>query len=552
MNATRETRARAHRVLVVIPARGGSKGIPRKNLSVLNGRPLIAYAVQTALDSRHRPEVVVSSDDEEILQLASRLGARPHRRAAHLADDACTLDPVIHDAYQENSNASAPYELIVTLQPTSPLLKSTTLDQAIEHMLDGPDIDTLISAQEDTHLTWRRDAERFVPNYAERVNRQYLPKTYRETGAFLITRPAIISASNRIGEVVDLFLLGGGEEIDIDTYEDWSLCEFFLRRRVVLFVVSGHAEIGLGHAYRTLLLASGMLNHRVIFLVDRRSQLAYDKIAENNYEVHIQGKADLSDEIAHFEPNVVINDLLDTRTEYVEALKRRGATVINFEDLGPGARSADLVINALYPEQRELPNHHFGESYFCARDEFIYSPTKKIEVEVSRVLISFGGVDPNNLTRKTLAAIYDECRERDIDIHVVLGLGYTQEESLNEFTGATIRRNVRDISAEMLAADMAFTSAGRTIYELACIGTPTIVLTQNERESTHLFASRENGFQNLGLGIDASADDIVGTLRELADDFDARQAMNQRMLEPRIRSGRQRVLRLIQQTIEKA
>lgn len=539
-----------NKILTIIPARGGSKGIPRKNLSILNGRPLISYAIKIALGSRFLPDVVVSSDDEEILQLATKLGAKIHQRDALLAEDACTLDPVIYDAYQSFCKDQSQYTLIVTLQPTSPILRSSSLDQALEQMLQNPEIDTLISAREDTHLTWHMDNGRYVPNYVERVNRQYLRKVYRETGAFLITRPAIISAATRIGQNVELFLLAGGEEIDIDTYEDWSLCEFFLRRKEVLFVVAGHNEIGLGHVYRALLLASGILNHRVRFLVDRNSLLALEKISESNYEVFMQQEADILADIDRLSPDIVINDILDTDPDYILALKNRGRTVINFEDLGKGSQHADLVVNALYPEQQVLPNHYFGNSYFCARDEFIYSKIKKIERTVSQVLISFGGVDTSNLTHKVLKSIYRYCSDRKITLKVVLGLGYGLYDSLSEFVDADIRQNVRNISEEMLAADIVFTSAGRTVYELACIGTPTIVLAQNRREMTHFFASLENGFKNLGLGVKLSQNDILEAFMALEGDVQERRQMNKNMLSHEMRNGRNRVLQLIQKTIE--
>ncbi len=536
--------------LIVIPARGGSKGIPRKNLRLLAGRPLIAYAVSIALESRQRPVVCVSSDDEEILALAAKLGVLPHRRPAALANDACTLDPVVFDALVAVAKATGKsFDLVVTLQPTSPLLKAATLQRAIQQMRDNPETDSLISACEDTHLTWRQEGERFVPNYAQRLNRQLLPRTFRETGAFLLTRASLVTPTGRIGPRPGLFLLSGGEAIDIDTYEDWSLCELILKRKTVLFVVAGYNEIGLGHVYRSLLLAGGILNHRVRFLVDRKSQLAFEKISQHNYEVHMQHTEDLVESISALSPDVVINDILDTEEGYVTALKERGLTVINFEDLGGGAEYADLVVNALYSEKAVLPNHHFGHAYFCARDEFIYSGSGEIRPRVARVLLTFGGVDPNNLTRKVLAAIYDYCQAQEINISVVLGMGYRQEETLAGFPGIQARRDVRNISDDMLGADVAFTSAGRTVYELACIGTPTIVLAQNAREMTHLFATAENGFVNLGLGEHVAASDIFAALRALVENAARRQAMHDVMLSRDLRSGRERVLRLVQETI---
>ena len=165
-----------NRVLIVIPARGGSKGIPRKNLRALSGKPLIFYSVTTAQKSTFKPDVFVSSDDDEILAIAGKLGAHIHSRDQRLATDATTLDPVIYDAFKAaEQQMNTRYDVIVTLQPTSPLLQPSTLDKALSVLFKDRSIDTIISAVNDTHLTWTQEAGAFVPNYEKRVNRQYLP-----------------------------------------------------------------------------------------------------------------------------------------------------------------------------------------------------------------------------------------------------------------------------------------------------------------------------------------------------------------------------------------
>src|SRR5690606_25395893 len=111
-------------------------GIPRKNLRPLNGNPLIFYAIQTALRSGFQPDVYVSTDDDEIGYFAEKFGARVHRRAHSLGGDLVTLDPVIFEAYQEICRSlSKEYEFVITLQPTSPLLTTSSLDQAIRKMV---------------------------------------------------------------------------------------------------------------------------------------------------------------------------------------------------------------------------------------------------------------------------------------------------------------------------------------------------------------------------------------------------------------------------------
>ena len=539
-------------ILLVIPARGGSKGIPRKNLRTLAGKPLITYAISTAKSINLDIDIVVTSDDDEILNIAQKSGALVHRRSKEAATDKATLDPVIYEAWKDSEKKyGKKYEIIVTMQPTSPLLKASTLHKAIERILKEPGVDTVISAVNDTHLSWRLENGKFIPNYEKRVNRQYLTPTFKETGGFLITRASVVTPNNRIGSNVDLFVLEGPEAIDIDTYEDWNLCSYYLKRKRILFVVSGYPEIGLGHVYNTLIVANDILNHEILFLVDKKSDLAYEKIMEKNYPVFKQSCPDITEDIFKLEPDIVINDRLDTTKEYIEALKKEGIYVINFEDLGPGALEADLVINAIYPEKTIKPNHYFGHDYVLLRDEFLLSKQIPPKENVENVLISFGGVDPNNLTKKVLEAIYDFCSRNSIEMNVVTGLGYKEFDSLESFKNIRIHKNIHNISDFMEDADVAFISAGRTLYEIAAVGTPAIVMAQNEREMTHFFASEANGFLHLGLGANVPAETILQNFKALVDSYETRSYMQKLMLEKDLKSGRRRVNRLINNILER-
>lgn len=540
-------------ILVVIPARGGSKGIPRKNVRALAGRPLIAYAIATASASRFRPDVFISSEDPEILGLAQKLGAQTHVRDAALAADETTLDAVIFNAHQAIAKRlGREYELVVTLQPTSPLLTSASLDAAIQQLLDDPALDTVISATDDTHLGWIREGDRFVPAYEARLNRQYLPPRYRETGGFLICRSRIMRPEGRIGPNVSLALLSGAEAIDIDTPDDWALAEWRLSRREVLFVVSGYPQIGLGHVFNTLTIAGELVRHSLSFLVDERSELAASTIEAHHYRVHRQHSDDLVEDILALGPDVVVNDRLDTGEEEMRRLKEAGLTLINFEDLGAGARLADLVVNAIYPEHERLPLHYFGARYFCARPEFVLTEPRSVRERVEQVLLTFGGTDENDLTRMVLEAIGPACRERGIAIEVILGRGYGHAADGDAFAGVRLLRSVATMSDHLRAADIVFTSAGRTVFEVALVGTPAIVLAQNEREMTHFFASEEHGFVNLGRGSEQTPKRIRDAFLGLVDDVEDRRRRQALMLANELRSGTARVVQLIERTIGSA
>ena len=143
-----------NKILVVIPARGGSKGIPRKNLRLLNNKPLISYSIDVAKSSKYVDDVVVTTDDDEIALISDKFGASVIRRSAELASDEVPLDPVIYDAMiQKEKQAFDEYDIVITIQPTSPFLKVETLDRVIEKFEDF-NIDNVISVMDDRHLNW--------------------------------------------------------------------------------------------------------------------------------------------------------------------------------------------------------------------------------------------------------------------------------------------------------------------------------------------------------------------------------------------------------------
>jgi CMP-N-acetylneuraminic acid synthetase/spore coat polysaccharide biosynthesis predicted glycosyltransferase SpsG len=535
-------------ILIVIPARGAPRGIPRKNLRSLGGRPLLSYPIQTALASRHRPEVYVSSEDEEILCIAGNLKAGTHCRDLALARDKVNLDNVVIEAHGHiMQQTGRRFDLVVTMLPTSPLLTSETLDKALDYMLAHPEVSTLISARRTPYFIWKNIGGTFNPVYEERVSRQELTPSFRETGAFLMAREVNLSSGKRIGGLIHLFELENGEEIDIDSQEDWSACEYFLTRRRIVFVICGSRELGLGHVYRSLVIANELPLYDISFLALPGHDLAVAKIRENGYHADLLQEGDWADQILRLRPSMVVNDILNTREEYVRKLRDGGAVVINFEDLGPGSLEADATINAIYPgaPPENSSRIHAGYRYFCARDEFLFSSPKIVHPDVQKVLLTFGGADEHNLTCKVLGAICPYCGSRGIEVIVVAGAAYDHFETLADFPDVVIVRNTNKISEYMLASDIIFSSCGRTVYEIACLGVPTIVLAQNPREMTHTFAQPANGFMNLGLGTEVTEEQILEAFVALSESWDDRLRNHELMLAKELRSSKRNVIELI-------
>lgn len=545
------------KTIAIIPARGGSKGIPRKNLRPMAGKPLIFYSIKTCLNSREIDCVVVTTDDEEIALFAGRFGAIVHMRPPELGGDSATLDPVVIDAVENISNdLDVDYDTVITVQPTSPLLTSKDVDLALARFSSSGN-DTMVSVVEDRHLCWGVGKKGPFPKYEERVNRQYLPEQYKETGAFLICKKENFKSGKRIGESVGLSVVDYERSHDIDSFSDFYLCESLLKRKKIIFVVVGNREVGLGHAYRSVMIANELVHSDIEFIVGHDDNLAKDYIEGFNYRVASVESNQLNEAIIERSPTLVINDVLDTTEEYVGALKNQGIKVINFEDLGDGVAKADLVFNALYPTQLPFDHVYSGEDYFCLRDEFLHIRERKKEKGVRSVLLCFGGVDEGDITGKALEAIMPICERAGINVVAILGMGYENEEKLRdtvecfETVQVEIVKSTPRISDYMIQADVAITSGGRTVFELAAMSVPTIVVCQNRRELTHKFATSDNGVINLGYRKEVSGEDVASTFSSVIRNEDVRNLMIDKARQKDLSKGKARVISLINELLEK-
>ncbi|MFN7036640.1 MAG: cytidylyltransferase domain-containing protein [Bellilinea sp.] len=230
-------------VLAVIPARGGSKGIPRKNIRSFAGHPLIAYSIAAALQSHRVTRVIVSTDDPEIAEVARSYGAEaPFLRPAELAQDS-TLDlPVFQHAlaWLTANEAYAP-DVVVQLRPTSPIRPVGLVDEAVRILLEHPEADSVrgvVPAGQNPHKMWRIDLQSGqmknlldVPGVAEPYNapRQILPPVYWQTGHIDVIRPATILEKNSMsGEVILPVMIDPRYTVDIDSLSDWARAEWLV------------------------------------------------------------------------------------------------------------------------------------------------------------------------------------------------------------------------------------------------------------------------------------------------------------------------------------
>lgn len=528
-------------ILAVIPARAGSKGIPNKNIRIVGGHPLVYYAIRNAQQSRRITNIIVTTDSPEVGIIASQMGVQVKWRDPALCTDDVTLDSVVFDAVPEKKH----WDYIVTMQPTSPTLKADTLDRAIEYA-EQQELDTVISVFNDPHLSWGIEDGKKVPNYEMRLNRQYLPPCYRETGAFVISRADIVTDKSRIGKRIDIYELSEEESRDIDTFDDLRIVANTLKRSKVAIYVNGNNKRGIGHVYRALELADEFYVKPDIFYdVNQTDGNVFGRTTHNLLPVN--GITELFELCRKEQYTIFINDILTTSIDYMIGLRSvlPYAKIINFEDDGEGILKADLVFNALY-EGIDLPKVKSGEHYYISGKTFLFYEPVRIRENVEKVFISFGGADPQNYSDRLLRIISSP-EYNSYQFTVVLGRAKTNVHELllyNRFENIDVLFDVSNMPELMSQCDIGITSRGRTGYELAMLGIPSIAMAQNKREEKHGFVCNENGFTYIGLNPD---DEIIKSNLNMYLQLSQRnrQHFQDMLLSHDLRGGRQRVMNLI-------
>lgn len=532
---------------IVIPAIKKNAVIPDQLVKKLAGITLIERAINTARACAPGEDIIVLTDSEEIGLICERLGVR-HVRDRELRfrslDIVAEMRALLRDLAGE-------YENCIILRASCPLLTWVDVEDAWRKYLEAG-ADGLVTVKNVRQRVWNIGDGRNVLNALEDAQgeKEYLI----ESRALIILKLANFAAEadKRSRRIIPYFL--DERAIEIQNYQDWWICEHLLMRRHVVFVVAGYPAIGMGHVYRALMLAHEISNHKITFVCTRESELAVESVASRDYLVVRQGEEELAQTVLAQRPDLVVNDFLNTSVDYMQALG--DIPKVNFEDDGPGAKYANLVINALYEKDEGSERLLAGPEYFCLRDEFVNAARNPLRDEVKTLLITFGGTDQFDCTRRVLDIVEPICRQKGMAIRIVAGPGYAHREAMEkhlaelgnplvEFAWAT---NI--MSRRMEGADLAICSAGRTVYELAHMRVPAIVLATHEREARHTFARARNGFAFAGI-MDKIGDSRIRNLflAMLKQERRARYWARQNRLD--FGGNKARVVGLIENLLEK-
>jgi len=340
---------RSPQVNVIIPARGGSKGIPRKNMQLVAGIPLIGHTIRAALDANLPGEVFVSSDDEEILGWSKLFGAEILVRPSHIADDATPLADVAAYHCQKEQWSG----IVGVFQPTSPLRSATSIEAAWQEFVRSG-AGSLGSVVTERHNLWHSRTGRpqdAAPVFAQRVNRQYQTEAlFRENGAIqFVTVEHLLVDNSMIAPDHTLFELPPREGLDIDQPDDLMLARRWMKQASIVLRVRANRTVGSGHLFRCIQLAQALSQYEITFslidcddfVTERLNGLGYEWETEDSLQAMLKARA-------RCQRRLVINDVLDTSVAEVALQRSLGYRVVCVEDLGEGAALADWVVNALY------------------------------------------------------------------------------------------------------------------------------------------------------------------------------------------------------------
>lgn len=263
--------------LAVIPARGGSKRIPRKNLVDLNGKPLIAYTIEAAVNSSRITRTVVSTEDKEIASYSLKYGVEvPFVRPLELAQDDSSILEVLDHAFKTLDSKANPIKAIILLQPTSPFRNSKNIDEAIT-LFEKTRADTVTAVcypGESPFYAWKIVRGKLVslfPLNNQSTPRSKLPVTVMENGAIYIVRRSVVAKGRLYGKKVVPYIMGRESSVDIDEPIDLLWARFLMRQKKEMRPIGGEIEynknlhsyfVDSGRSAIRLILQSGFKNKK--------------------------------------------------------------------------------------------------------------------------------------------------------------------------------------------------------------------------------------------------------------------------------------------------
>jgi spore coat polysaccharide biosynthesis predicted glycosyltransferase SpsG len=471
---------------IVVVTEGDSPEVPRRDFRRVGDRPLASWVIAAALESVPADRVAVLTDDDEVGELAAFAGIRVIRELADLG--------------------AAPGAPVLEVRSTWPFVSSASLLRGLQAITDGAT--RVVSVVPETRTVWRAGEGDWRPDAGPALVEVGAVRGYR---------------AGDPGGAADSFLeLSGPEALQIRGFDDLEAARHWVQRLSIVVRTDAARELGMGHVYRSLALAHELAPHRLLIVTSAGKPLGGRFFDRTPFpHVAVEDEDDFLDQVAGADADLVILDLLDTEASFIERIRaaRPGVRVVSFEDHGTGSHRVDLLVCDIYenpdvPRDRQL----VGITHALLSPAFETVPriTREPQDDVRELLILFGGTDPSGLAIKSLRAL--EAIGFAGHVTVVRGLGADPLDVSGFGLDAEVRTDVTNMAALMSTADLAMSSAGRTLAELATIGVPTLCMAQNAKELRHTHSTVDHGVVLLGLGTEVTDDRLQAALRDLIAD----------------------------------
>jgi spore coat polysaccharide biosynthesis predicted glycosyltransferase SpsG/CMP-N-acetylneuraminic acid synthetase len=513
--------------------------VPYLNIKRLGDLPLLAHTLLAAREASSIDAVVVSTEDPRVAEVARAHEVRVLERPAELARDIPSLKPVIVHAVRELERAEERIDVVVVLQATSPFRGAEAVEQAVTRLVEGG-FDSVVSVTEDRTLNWRAEGETLRPLFEKEGRRDDQPPVYKENGAVVTLRRGVLDAPTRFGDRVGFLVLDKRAGFTVHDLEDFWMAERLLRTPRILFRCDGGAELGMGHVFRSLAIADALREGsraEIAFLMTGEHGEGIRSVSREGYPVRVAGDGRLETYLEHirdFSPAILINDLPHLPDGYLRALAQIGATTVNLvdslDDLERTEQYKQVVVSVM-SEERETPEHFYGGPEFAILRSHFQGREKELRERPRLVLLSFGGSDPQRLT--LLAARALAGLPAEVELLAVAGPAFSWRREF-EALAARLGRKLPLINEAgghiadlMLEADLVVCSGGMSVYEVAALGTPAVVLAQNAREDARMRSFAHHGsIEYLGLGTEVGEAALAAAVRGLLEDPERRRAMS--------------------------
>jgi spore coat polysaccharide biosynthesis predicted glycosyltransferase SpsG len=501
---------------IVIVAGGDSPEVPRRAFRRVGDRPLVSWTIATALECTDPARVVVVTADDELAEVAAFAGVQVADIDASATGDEGSD---ITDRYLTALGATSG-SAVLELSAPWPFVSASSIRRALAMLGDG--VEQVVSVTPETGPHWRKQSG----------GTGWL----RDSDAALVEVSALrarrLGAAAKPGAdaTVGFVELSGQEALEIRGFDDLEAARHWVERLSIVVRTDAARELGMGHAYRSLALAHELAPHRLLIVTSDDKPLGGTFFDRTPFaHVAVSDEDGFLAEVARADADLVILDILDTEAGLIERIRaaRPGVEVVSFEDHGTGAHEVDLLVCDIYenpavPRERQL----VGITHALLAPSFETVPRKAREPqdEVSEVLVLFGGTDPSGLALKSLRAL--EAIRFPGHVTVVRGLGADRLDVSGFELDVVVRSDVSNMASLMSTADLALSSAGRTLAELATIGVPTLCMAQNSKELRHTHSTVDHGVVLLGLGTEVDDDELATALRDLIGDRERRRELH--------------------------